>query len=75
MNERQTETVRLLVCCFGQKLISGVHKPRPKGRPRGVIAAESNARWNRIFEEKFADPGYYTTRPHRRLLQSSLANF
>ena len=33
------------------------------GCPRGCTCrtCSDNARWERIFQEKFADPGYYST--------------
>lgn len=74
----------LLARCFEQGLISGLHvaeRARPlgavkrtsMGRPRNAVATEQNARWNRIFEEKFADPSYYSSPPQTRMLQSPLA--
>lgn len=75
---------QLLRWCFRHKLISGLHVAelgtpsravewKPKGRPRDAVATEQNARWNRIFEEKFADPSYYSNPPQTRMLQSPLA--
>ncbi len=40
--------------------------PRPKHCTCGTCNfCEENARWNRIFEEKFADPTYYSRPPVR----------
>lgn len=82
-------TGELLARCFEQGLISGLHaaelhaaelvlpsgpvEPKPKARPRDAALSQQNARWNRIFEEKFADPSYYSTTRVR--MQSPLAGF
>ena len=33
---------------------------------RQCAVCRDNARWERIFQEKFADPTYYSPRPPRR---------
>lgn len=63
----------LLAWCFEHKLISGVDPRRQTGRPRGVRTADRDERWNLIFEEKFADPSYYSATRVR--MQSPLAGF
>ena len=60
-----------------QKLRVAFNTNHPRSRSAGRCdcgkckACEDNARWERIFNEKFADPDYYTTR--HLTLGSSLA--
>jgi hypothetical protein len=77
MTEREAAIREELVRCFQRKLISGVHLPKTPVPTRGVPMverqAESEARWNRIYEEKFADASYYSE-PRMRM-RSPLASF
>jgi len=69
------QTIEALLASVGQPMRGSRHRakavvdPKPILRPakaprcaRGCTcrACTDNARWERIFQEKFADPGYYS---------------
>jgi hypothetical protein len=52
------QTTAILDLQQGRKL-----NPRKRCECGACATCEDNARWERIFNEKFADPSYYTLRP------------
>jgi hypothetical protein len=51
----------------GERAVTDLEQARPvKSRPRCLCrmcrTCQENARWERIFNEKFADPSYYSDR-------------
>ena len=69
------QTIQALLASIGQPVRASRHRAQPvvitktvrphkaPGCPRGCTCrtCSDNARWERIFQEKFADPGYYST--------------
>jgi hypothetical protein len=46
--------------------VGGSQRPARRCRCGNCLACQDNARWERIFQEKFADPDYYKRRLQRR---------
>ncbi|MCX6629411.1 MAG: hypothetical protein NTW28_17475 [Candidatus Solibacter sp.] len=70
-----SETIQALLSSIGQPMrrlrrrapaevsAKPVRPHKPSGCPRGCACrmCSDNARWERIFQEKFADPSYYSS--------------
>jgi|NGEPerStandDraft_6_1074524.scaffolds.fasta_scaffold541457_1 hypothetical protein len=68
------QTIEALVASIGQPVRGSRHRAQAVVNPKPVRAHKAsgcargctcrwcidNARWERIFQEKFADPGYYS---------------